>query len=275
MSLPRAALSKRCERHFRSTQNLVERKGFSVKKGEQNRLTLYGKRAVAEVLAHCPSRIMATFATMAVAKEFSGKGTPLPKWVETNHDMLDELSEGGVHQGVVLEISPLGELSLQELAKLAKESRSAIVLLDEVTDPHNLGAILRACEGSGVAGVVVGERRSATLTPAARKTSAGASELVPLVTVVNLVRAIESLRKEGFWIAGLALEERSKPIHDYEFGEPLALVFGSEGRGLRRLTSESCDDLVKIPMYGLLDSLNVSQAVAVTLFEWRRRRGSP
>ncbi len=188
---------------------------------------------------------------------------------------LDELTRHANHQGVVAFVAPLS----QQHAYVETETILAslgqpplLVLLDGIEDPHNLGAILRACEGAGVDGVFLPEHRAAGLNETVAKTSAGAVEYVRVARVTNLVPLIGELKERGLWVIGV--EGGTGNIYsDFDLKVPLAVVFGSEGKGLRRLVRESCDALVSIPMRGQVNSLNVSVAAGIVLFEVRRQRG--
>ncbi|MFW6323112.1 MAG: 23S rRNA (guanosine(2251)-2'-O)-methyltransferase RlmB [Guyparkeria sp.] len=177
------------------------------------------------------------------------------------------------HQGVAARLAsrPAGdESALADL--LARAEEPLLLLLDGVTDPHNLGACLRGAEAAGALAVIAPKDRACGLTPAARKTSAGSSERIPFIQVTNLARTLADLKQQGVWIVGAA---GSGPVSLYECDfarEPVALVMGAEGSGLRRLTQERCDQLIHIPMAPGVESLNVSVASAVCLFEFRRQR---
>jgi len=149
-----------------------------------------------------------------------------------------------------------------------------VLVLDGVQDPHNLGACLRTAEAVGVTAVIIPKDRAVGLTPVARKAAAGAAERVPVVAVTNLVRTLEKLKGLGYWVTGLAGEE-TESIYDVDLTGPTVLVMGGEGEGLRRLTGETCDRLVQIPMVGKIESLNVSVAAAVCLYEAFRQRQAP
>ena len=188
-------------------------------------------------------------------------------------DALDRDSQRGVHQGVVAVVEDAADYSIQELVRGAR-GVPLIVVLDGVEDPHNLGAILRAADGAGVDGIVVQSRRAAFLGGAAAKTSAGALAHAKIATVVNIARAMDELKESGVWIVGLAGEAQT-PYDQIDFKGPTAIVFGAEGAGLRRLVREKCDFLAAIPMRGHVQSLNVSVAAGITLFEAaRQRRGN-
>ena len=196
------------------------------------------------------------------------------EWVDRKH--LDQFANGN-HQGVVAEILSIvntyDEAFLKSHVKQYIEKNQApfILVLDGVTDPHNLGACLRSAEAAGVHFVVVPKDNSAALNATAIKVACGAAEIVPLVKVTNLVRTLQWLQQEGVWVVGAAGEAD----HDHftlDLRGPLAIVMGSEGSGMRRLTRENCDHLIRIPMMGTVSSLNVSVATGVCLFEALRQR---
>src|SRR5687768_11959194 len=174
------------------------------------------------------------------------------------------------HQGVVAFASAADYVSLDDILNDAP-SPALIVLLDGVEDPRNLGAVLRTVECAGADGVVIPERRAVGLTDTVAKSSAGATEHVKVAKVTNLNRVIEDLKRRNIWIVGTSGEATMEYTH-WDWRQPTALVLGAEGSGLHRLVAENCDALVKIPMYGKIDSLNVSVAAGVVLFEARRQR---
>ncbi len=179
------------------------------------------------------------------------------------------------HQGVVAEFHPPEPLDEKDLLSLAEAAgpKALFLVLDQVQDPHNLGACLRSAAAAGATAVVVPRDRSAGLTPAVQRASAGGSEHVELAAVANLARALKLLADAGIWIVGLDGEARVA-IHDQDLTGPLALVLGSEEKGMRRLTRESCDHLVHIPMPGNMESLNVSVSAGIALFEAIRQRAA-
>jgi 23S rRNA (guanosine2251-2'-O)-methyltransferase len=188
-------------------------------------------------------------------------------------DELDDLAEGGRHQGVVARLRPQqtqDEPFLKALLKRLDEPPFLLVL-DEVQDPHNLGACLRTAEGAGVHAVITPRDRSAGLNATVRKVASGAAESLPLVQVTNLARTLKWLKQAGVWLIGTAGEAENL-LYACDLKGPLAIVMGGEGKGLRRLTREQCDLLVRLPMAGTVESLNVSVATGVTLYEALRQR---
>lgn len=242
---------------------------------------VFGLHAVEALLAQHPERVLEIFVLSgredaplrALTKAARAEGIAVQS---RERRQLDELVGGGVHQGVVAkarELPPLDEHGLEQLLDGLSEP-PFLLILDGVTDPHNLGACLRTAEAVGVQAVVTTRDKAAGLTPVARKAAAGAAELLPFVQVTNLARTMRTLQERGIWLIGTALEEGAKSLYDYDLRGSLAIVMGAEGSGLRRLTKEHCDGLAYIPMAGATQSLNVSVATGVALFEaLRQRRG--
>jgi 23S rRNA (guanosine2251-2'-O)-methyltransferase len=183
---------------------------------------------------------------------------------------LDLLAPELRHQGV-LAVVPAQAFTGEDALDVPATPDKMILVLDGIQDPHNLGACLRTAEAAGVHAVVVPKDRAAGLTPVARKAAAGAAERVPVITVTNLSRTLARLKELGYWLTGLA-GEATESLYEVDLTGPLVLVLGAEGEGLRRLTKEHCDRLVKIPMAGKAESLNVSVAAAVCLYEAVRQR---
>lgn len=188
---------------------------------------------------------------------------------------LDRLAGHHHHQGVVLKVEPFAYASLDELLERWRASgrKAFFLLLDGITDPHNLGALLRSADAAGCHGVVIPKDRSCPITAVVDKASAGALEHIPLAQVTNLARTIEELKREGVWVYGLAGDEEADIIYGGDLHGDLALVVGSEGEGLRPNVRRHCDKLFAIPMHGGIASLNASVAAGVALFEVVRRRG--
>lgn len=187
---------------------------------------------------------------------------------------LDRLAGTSHHQGAVLRVEAFAYQDLEDLMGRWRNSgrRAFFLLLDGITDPHNLGAILRSAEAAGCHGVVVPKDRSCPVTPVVDKASAGALAHLPLVQVTNLARTLEDLKREGVWVYGLAGEVGASPLFGIDFSGDVALVIGSEGEGLRPNVRRHCDGLVALPMAGAVSSLNASVAAGVALFEVVRQR---
>lgn len=185
---------------------------------------------------------------------------------------LDDKARGANHQGIMAKVKPAKQLNENDLDDiLAQHSAPLLLVLDGVTDPHNLGACLRNADAAGVAAVIVPKDKSANITATVSKVACGAAETVPLVRVTNLARTMRALQEQGIWFVGTA-GEATHDIYQAKLTGPLAIVMGAEGDGMRRLTRETCDDLIKIPMAGSVSSLNVSVASGVCLFEAVRQR---
>lgn len=196
-------------------------------------------------------------------------GLSIPVRVVGRSD-LDLKVPGLRHQGV-LALMPAMELSGEDVLQAPSGENRLFLALDGVQDPHNLGACLRTAEAAGASAVIIPKDRSAGLTAVARKVAAGSAERVPVVSVTNLSRTLGQLKERGYWLTGLA-GEGDETLFDVDLTGPLVLVLGAEGEGLRRLTKETCDRVVRIPMLGKAESLNVSAAAAVCLFEALRQR---
>ena len=192
-------------------------------------------------------------------------GVPIRK---EDRAILDRMAQGRVHQGV---IALSAEVPYSDFEVLFKPEQPVVVVLDGVEDPHNLGAVIRTAEACHASGVVVPERHSAPLSATVVKTSAGASVYVPVVRVKNLVSAIDELKRRGLWIVGIDVEA-TQDWTSFDYRGAVALVFGGEHRGLRRLVRQHCDVLVRLPMLGKIASLNISVAAGVVLYEVVRQR---
>jgi 23S rRNA (guanosine2251-2'-O)-methyltransferase len=204
-------------------------------------------------------------------REAGRAGVPVLR--KTRQD-LDRLVGHPQHQGVLLEIESFAYASLDDLLAAWRESgeKAFFLVLDGITDPHNLGAVLRSADAAGCQGVIVARDRSCPVTAAVDKVSAGALEHVPLCQVTNLARTLEKLQGEGLWIYGLAGEKDAAPLYRADLAGDVALVVGSEGAGLRPNVRRHCDLLLAIPMAGRVSSLNASVAAAIALFEVVRQR---
>jgi 23S rRNA (guanosine2251-2'-O)-methyltransferase len=239
---------------------------------------IYGIHAVQALLERAPERFQEVF----ILKGREDKRLlPLIHALEAqgvviqvaSRQYLDEKSEGAVHQGIIARVKPGRQYQESDLPDLlASLDQPFLLILDGVTDPHNLGACLRSADAAGVHAVIVPRDRSAQLNATAKKVACGAAESVPLIRVTNLARTMRLLQEENVWIVGTA-GEADHTLHQSKMTGPLALVMGAEGEGMRRLTREHCDELISIPMAGSVSSLNVSVATGICLFEAVRQRG--
>ena len=195
--------------------------------------------------------------------------------VEADRRKLDEMSVTHAHQGVIAIAAVREYASVDDILEIAAErgEEPFIIVCDRISDPHNLGAVIRTAEAAGAHGIIIPKRRSAGLTAVVGKTSAGAAEYMPVARVANLTAALNELKKAGIWIFGTAADGDTD-LWKADFKGPIALVIGSEGDGMSRIVSEACDFTVSIPMYGLVSSLNASVSAAVVIYEAVRQRKS-
>ena len=185
---------------------------------------------------------------------------------------LDDKANGANHQGIIARVKAAKQLNENDIDGILAQHESPLLLvLDGVTDPHNLGACLRNADAAGAAAIIVPKDRSAPMNATVSKVACGAAEVVPLIRVTNLARTMLTLQEQGIWFVGTA-GEATHDIYQAKLTGPLAIVMGAEGDGMRRLTRETCDDLIKIPMAGSVSSLNVSVASGICLFEAVRQR---
>lgn len=207
---------------------------------------------------------------VALAREV---GVPL---TEVDRRELDRLGDELNHQGLAAEVGGYPYVDLADLLRAAREAGEPplLLLLDHLQDPQNLGSLLRSAEAAGVHGVIIPGRRAAGVTPAAVRASAGAAEHVQVALVTNLVQAMRSLQDEGVWLAGLEATPEAQLYARADLSGPLGLVVGSEGQGLARLVRETCDFVIRLPLYGQVDSLNAAVAGAIALYEARRQRAA-
>ncbi|KAF2989202.1 23S rRNA (guanosine(2251)-2'-O)-methyltransferase RlmB [Methylocystis sp. MJC1] len=225
-------------------------------------VTLYGAHAVREALKGGRRKLLALYATETALPRIAdaAKAAGLEPHIVDARDLSRHLGEEAVHQGLLLEARPLPEADIADI-----ESKSGLVLaLDQITDPHNVGAILRTACAFGVDALIVTERHSPEFTGVLAKAASGALEHVTIVSVVNLARALDELRDRGYSVVGLD-SEGAAPIETIPLAKPLALVLGAEGKGLRRLTRERCDLIARLDLPGPIKSLNVSNACAAAL----------
>jgi 23S rRNA (guanosine2251-2'-O)-methyltransferase len=250
----------------------------STGRGSRQGLLLWGVHPVLAALANPDRpchRLMATAETArthAAELERLAKARKLPQLEIMGRPDIDQmLPDGAVHQGIAIAVDPLPAVDIADLVDLAEGRDNAVIMvLDQVTDPHNVGAVLRSAAAFGAIGLVMQDRNAPDETGTLAKSASGALERLPLVKTINLARALEELKKAGFWIAGMA-GEAEQTLAQAKLTGRIALVMGSEGEGLRRLTREHCDYLVKLPQTDLVESLNVSNAAAVALYELNRR----
>lgn len=240
--------------------------------GSKPGIWLYGTHAVAAATANPRRTIRRILALPDAAAALRAEGRARAPVTETDRAGLERhLPRGAVHQGIAAEVEPLPALAIEDAADLAEgRDHTLVVVLDQVSDPQNVGAVVRSAAAFGAAAVIVPEHGSPESIGTLAKAAAGALETVPIVRVVNLKRALETLKASGFWCLGLAGEGRTS-ITAHDMRGKTALVLGAEGDGLRRLTRETCDVLVRIPIRAEMESLNVSAAAAVALYEWARQ----
>lgn len=240
---------------------------------------IFGVHAVSSLLEAAPERIIRLYVLdgrddhklQAVLRRAEALDVSIAR---RDRKALDQLTDGAVHQGVVAECKPAPQLREDDLdALLDRLDAPLLLVLDGITDPHNLGACLRTADAAGVHAVIAPKDRSAALNPTVRKVACGAAERVPFITVTNLARTLRLLKDRNVWVVGTA-GEASDSIYQSKLTGALALVMGAEGEGMRRLTREHCDQLVHIPMFGTVSSLNVSVATGVCLFEAVRQRSA-
>lgn len=232
-------------------------------------LWLYGTHAVLAALANPRRLIRRLVATPEVARDLAGQiSVPVDTLERTELDRL--LPPGAVHQGLALHTEPLDAQAIEDLLPGLQGRENAVVLvLDQVTDPHNVGAVLRSAAAFGAVAVVVQDRHAPDESGTLAKSASGALERMPLLREVNLSRALDRLKEAGFWCAGLAADG-AMTLAQAKLAGRVALVLGSEGEGLRRLVRERCDAIVRLPMTDAVESLNVSNAAAVALYELAR-----
>lgn len=186
---------------------------------------------------------------------------------------IEALAGGHRHQGVLAYVAPVPYAELEDILKAAEAKGEApfLVLLDELEDPHNLGALLRTADATGVHGILIPKRRSVSLNATVAKTSAGAVEYVPVARIGNIAQTLKKLKEKGFWVAGADMDGE-KAYYEANLTGPLVLVVGSEGKGMSRLTKEACDFIVRMPMVGRINSLNASVAGSILMYESMRQR---
>lgn len=239
---------------------------------------IYGRRAVLEALRSAADRVNKLFIaqgarggeTMGEIRELAKRNRVVTKVLPKR--ALERYAPGASHQGVVASMAPVSYADADDLARPHRDGEPAlIIVLDGITDPQNLGAILRTAEAVGAGGVIIPRHRSAALTSVVAKHSAGASQFIPVARAPNIARIIDTLKENGVQTVGAAGDAETT-IYEVDFTLPTAIVIGSEGTGLRPLVRKKCDLLARIPMRGKISSLNASAAAAVVLYEALRRR---
>ncbi|HGE8302890.1 TPA: 23S rRNA (guanosine(2251)-2'-O)-methyltransferase RlmB [Serratia marcescens] len=239
---------------------------------------IYGIHAVKALLERDPQRFLEVFILKGredrrlqpLIAELEATGIVIQV---ASRQWLDDKVEGAVHQGIIARVREGRQYQENDLPGLLENVETPFLLvLDGVTDPHNLGACLRSADAAGVHAVIVPRDRSAQLNATAKKVACGAAESVPLIRVTNLARTLRLLQEMNVWVVGTA-GEADHTLYQSKMTGPMALVMGAEGEGMRRLTREHCDELISIPMAGTVSSLNVSVATGICLFEAVRQRG--
>ena len=237
----------------------------SLPRGQRNRIWLYGAHTVRAALAN-QRRKKYRLAVTSVDHGLHADGLELE--IMERQELEKLLPLGAVHQGTALLVSPLPEMDLNQVLE-DRENDSVIVVLDQATDPRNIGAVLRSAAAFGADAVIVPDRHTPDATGALAKAASGALDRVPFIRITNLARTIRELKSADYWCVGLAADG-DQTLAEAKLNGRTALVLGAEGTGLRRLTRDSCDFLVRIPTQGYVDSLNLSAATAISLYELRR-----
>lgn len=237
---------------------------------------IFGKHPIEEFLIRTPKRVQKIFIKDGIDPRFGASLKALAKKykisvVEVDLKKLALLSGGEQHQGVVALVSPTPMLDLKEwIAKIKIENNPCVVLMDELEDPHNVGAIIRSAAGFGASAVLLAKHRQSPITGVVTKASAGTIDRVPLVRIGNINDTIVKLKEKGFWILGLDAEG-DQSLFEVDMKMPVCLVVGGEGKGIREKTLENCDIKVRIPMENKVESLNASVSAALVLYEWRKQ----
>jgi len=231
---------------------------------------LWGRHAVLAALGNPDRKLLRLVATEDNAEELKALAQGPSLQIVTRDELQKLLPQSAVHQGMALIAKPLKPLGIEDvIERLGEKPNGVIVALDQVTDPHNIGAVLRSAAAFGASALVVPDRNVPEISGTLAKSASGAVEHVPLVRVVNLNRALEQLKKAGFWTVGLD-GEAERTLASHNLSGRVCLVLGSEGDGMRRLTREACDLMARLPTGGPVASLNVSNAAAIALYELAR-----
>ena len=242
-----------------------------------NERFVYGIHAVTQFLKQSPDRCLALYCAdrrnprlLELVEQARSKGVEVRM---EKRERLTQLGGGDKHQGCLLEIIDSTTTLNFDQCLQAINANTLLLVLDGVQDPHNLGACLRSADACGVDAVIIPRDRSVKVNATVRKVAAGGAESVPVIEVTNLVRSLKELKQAGVWVYGSS-GEAPDSLYDHAYNGPIALVMGAEGSGLRRLTMESCDHLVKLPMRGQVESLNVSVATGICLYEILRSQST-
>lgn len=240
---------------------------------------IFGLHTVLAVLERAPERVLELHVTETRGDDRLKAIITLAKQHDVairmaKKEQLDEMTQRANHQGVAARARQQSVWDENDLSQFLDnlEGPAFFLVLDGVTDPHNLGACLRTADAAGVHAVIVPKDRAAGITPVARKVASGAAEVIPFVQVTNLARTLRDLQERGIWIYGTALDTHAKTLYDTDLRGSVAIVMGAEGTGIRRLTRDHCDGLIYIPMFGSVGSMNVSVATGICLFEAVRQR---
>jgi 23S rRNA (guanosine2251-2'-O)-methyltransferase len=239
---------------------------------------LFGLHSVQAAIDYSPSKIIRVWIDVqrvdkrlgAIIDDLAALGIEPEK---TDRKKLDRLADGNNHQGIAMEIEMPSEETESDLKTMVENltTTALLLVLDNVQDPHNFGACLRTADATGVQGVIITKDNATGITPTVCKVASGAAETVPVYQVTNLARTLRWLKGEGVWIMGAA-GQAEQTVYQTDLTVPMALVIGAEGKGLRRLTKEQCDILIKLPMLGQVESLNLSVATGAFLYETVRQR---
>jgi len=227
-----------------------------------------GKNCIAELLEREPERLVEVYTAHSSGDLFDALKRAHVRVHDRSKGALSKMVDSDSHQSFVARVNERPTVDLKQFLSVERE-KSLVVMLDSIFDPHNMGAILRAAECFGADLVVYSKNRGTDITPTVTKTSAGATELVPLCKVSNLAETVTVFQKGDYWAVAAELSKRSQPLSQLQFPEKTLLIVGSEGKGIQPLISKRCDHHVEIPMLGKIDSLNVSQATAVLLAAYR------
>lgn len=237
---------------------------------------IYGLQSISALAVREPHRLLEVFTVstdadsrrQSLIKQLTDQGITCQR---VSSEWLTRKTAGATHQGIAARIHPPTQYDEQQLPELWRGQIPFLLILDGVTDPHNLGACLRSADAVGVQAVIIPRNRSVSYNATVSKVACGAAERVPLVAVTNLARTLQTLQSQGIWIVGTSAQA-TPLIYQQSLTGPLALVMGAEGHGLRRLTTERCDAMASLPMAGIVSSLNVSVATGICLFEAIRQR---